>query len=552
MVFSNEEMLRRKNIDASIQPDGMSIHSNLDWEKHFTVVDATQRLDDYFAESYYNDKSFEDKYKVKKEIFDAELKRQIYAVGLRKQENQQVLADALHETMEIKGKSLLDNEQIHQLAYVYLGYAPAEILGVVRLMLLLDADKAKAVRVFKKLIQLSFVEVLQKTADSDTKLPFNILKREYLAKCENIEEKLDILLRYLYEELGNFDGNIEKEAVDYFVKRSSFVSVYQDSVTEQEVDKVRKPTYKWLKAHNKPKNFLELQAAPIAEEKLRLVSQLLGAMGYSTFFTENFNLEQRQVQALMAILDKNASAYNNDPESKNLLLYFCVAVHNIIEQLRAYSNSYINLSLQSEYREIEYAEKIKKAEQESAPLKKLLKERQSALNSMQLELDRMKNKELARLKEELEFQKELHKELEAKIASLEEMNGILEAEIDEQDTEVETELTAAVKPNSYVGKRLRELNIVVMGGHQIWQNRLKEIYPYFTFIDAENVNYDINITRNADFIFFNTLHCSHTLFYRVKANVNNGRKNNKEKLIFIGSNNLANFKEIVERAVAKG
>lgn len=75
MVFSNEEMLRRKNIDASIQPDGMSIHSNLEWEKHFTVVDATQRLDDYFAESYYNDKSFEDKYKVKKEIFDAELKR---------------------------------------------------------------------------------------------------------------------------------------------------------------------------------------------------------------------------------------------------------------------------------------------------------------------------------------------------------------------------------------------------------------------------------------------------------------------------------------------
>ena len=109
-----------------------------------------------------------------------------------------------------------------------------------------------------------------------------------------------------------------------------------------------------------------------------------------------------------------------------------------------------------------------------------------------------------------------------------------------------------MKPNSYVEKRLRELNIVVMGGHQIWQNRLKEIYPYFTFIDAENVNYDINITRNADFIFFNTLHCSHTLFYRVKANVNNGRKNNKEKLIFIGSNNLANFKEIVERAVAKG
>lgn len=552
MVFSNEEMLRRKNIDASINPDGMSIRSSLDWEKQFTVVNASQRCKDYFAENYYNDKSFEEKYKIKKELLDTELKRHIYAVGLRKEEEQQALADALHEAMAIKGKNLLENEIIHQLAYVYLGYTPSEILAVVKLMLLLDADKAKAVRVFKKLIQLRFVEVLERTADSDEKLPFEILKRDYLSKCENLEEKLDLIFRHLYEELGNLDGNIEKEAVDYLVKHSSFLSVYQDKATENEVDRVRKATYKWLKSQNKPKNFLELQSAPDAEEKLQLVSQLLCTMGYSTFFIKNFNLEQRQVQTLMAILDKHAAAYNNDQESKNLLLYFCFAVHNIIEQMRAYADSYINTSLQSEYREIEYAEKIKKAEHESAPLKELLQERQSALNSMQLELDRMKNKELVRLKEELEFQKELQKELEAKIASLEEMNAILEAGIDEQDAEAETEITADVKPNSYVERKLRELNVVVMGGHQIWQNRLKEIYPYFTFIDAENVNYDINITRNADYVFFNTLHCSHTLFYRIKANVNNGRKNNKEKLIFIGSNNLANFKEIVEKNVMKG
>lgn len=552
MVFSNEEMLRRKNIDASIQPDGMSIRTSLDWEKHFTVVDVAQRWHDYFAESYYNDKSFEEKYGFEKKIFDETLKRNIYSVFLENEENQQTLANALREVMVAKGKDLSSFYKTMPMIAVYMGYEPHVALAVVRLMTLLDSDKDKALRLFKKIMPRKLHEVLDATANSHEKLPFVILKRDYLGKCETIEEKLQLVMTYLYEEIGNFKGSVEKEAVDYFAKRSGFLSIYEDSVTEQEVDKVRKATHKWLKSQNKPENFLDLQAAPDAEGKLKLISQLLESMGYSTFFTENFNLEQREVQSLMAILDKNAAAYNNDPESKNLLLYFCFAVHNIIEQLRAYADEFINLSLQSAYREIEYAEKVKKAEHESAPLKQLLKERQSALNSMQLELDRMKNKELVRLKQELESQKQLQKELEAKIASLQEMNGILEAEIDEQDAEAETELTAAVQPNSYVEQKLRQLNIVVMGGHQIWQNRLKEIYPYFTFIDAENVNYDINITRNADFVFFNTLHCSHTLFYRVKANVNNGRKNNKEKLIFIGSNNLANFKEIVTRAVAKG
>ena len=79
--------------------------------------------------------------------------------------------------------------------------------------------------------------------------------------------------------------------------------------------------------------------------------------------------------------------------------------------------------------------------------------------------------------------------------------------------------------------------------------RLKEIYPYFTYIDSDNVSFDINITRNADIIFFNTLHCSHTLYYRIKNNVNNGRANNKEKIVLVSSNNLDYFKEIVSKTL---
>lgn len=84
-----------------------------------------------------------------------------------------------------------------------------------------------------------------------------------------------------------------------------------------------------------------------------------------------------------------------------------------------------------------------------------------------------------------------------------------------------------------------------MGCHQIWQNRLKELYPYFNYIDSDNVNFDINVTRNADIVLFNTLYCSHSLYYKMKNNVNNGRTENKNKVIYIGSNNFSYFRDLV-------
>lgn len=134
------------------------------------------------------------------------------------------------------------------------------------------------------------------------------------------------------------------------------------------------------------------------------------------------------------------------------------------------------------------------------------------------------------------------------------MNSILQNQLEEIESAAEDSSSDASNnyPSQYIENRLKSLNIVIMGGHQLWQNKLKEIYPYFNYIDADNINFDINITRNADYIFFNTLHCSHTLFYRIKNNVNNGRTNNKEKLIFVGSNNLGQFKDVVSKAVTEG
>lgn len=96
-------------------------------------------------------------------------------------------------------------------------------------------------------------------------------------------------------------------------------------------------------------------------------------------------------------------------------------------------------------------------------------------------------------------------------------------------------------------KLLRSKKILIMGGHVNWQNRIREVYPKLTYMDSDNVNFDVSILKNADYIFFNTLHCSHTLYFKVKDNLNAGRdkQEGKDKLIYINNNNVDVFTDIL-------
>ncbi len=96
-------------------------------------------------------------------------------------------------------------------------------------------------------------------------------------------------------------------------------------------------------------------------------------------------------------------------------------------------------------------------------------------------------------------------------------------------------------------KLLRSKKILIMGGHANWQNRIKEVYPKLTYMDSDNVNFDVTILKNADYIFFNTLHCSHTMYFKVKDNLNAGRdkQEGKDKFIYINNNNVDVFTDIL-------
>lgn len=196
-------------------------------------------------------------------------------------------------------------------------------------------------------------------------------------------------------------------------------------------------------------------------------------------------------------------------------------------------------------------EAIRRLKAKNTDLSGIIDQKQSELTTLHAEYEHLQHasaKEIAALQAELEEQKQLVEEMLQDNELLRQLNAKLEERVDALDTAEEEVEESPALPNSYVQGRLKNLNVLIMGGHQVWQNRLKELYPDFKYLDSDNVNYDINITRNADIVFFNTLHCSHTLYYRMKNNINNGRDERKNKVVYISSNNLEYFKEMVSKA----
>lgn len=196
-------------------------------------------------------------------------------------------------------------------------------------------------------------------------------------------------------------------------------------------------------------------------------------------------------------------------------------------------------------------EAIRRLKAKNADLSGIIEQKQSELTTLHAEYEHLQYasaKEIDALQAELEEQKQLVEEILRDNELLRQLNARLEERVDALDTAEDEEEESVALPNSYVQGRLKNLNVLIMGGHHVWQNRLKELYPDFKYLDSDNVNYDINITRNADIVFFNTLHCSHTLYYRMKNNINNGRDERKNKVVYISSNNLEYFKEMVSKA----
>lgn len=81
-------------------------------------------------------------------------------------------------------------------------------------------------------------------------------------------------------------------------------------------------------------------------------------------------------------------------------------------------------------------------------------------------------------------------------------------------------------------KDLKSVRIVILGGHEKWQTRMKEHLSEAIFIHADMINFDLSVIDDAQAIFIYANHLSHAIYYKL---INYARGN--KKIFYLSSQN---------------
>lgn len=75
--------------------------------------------------------------------------------------------------------------------------------------------------------------------------------------------------------------------------------------------------------------------------------------------------------------------------------------------------------------------------------------------------------------------------------------------------------------------------VVVIGGHEHWRSKMKEIFPEGLFLAGNNNNFDAAVLRNKRYIIFNTDILKHSSYYRIVKEKKKG-----QRILYVHGNNV--------------
>ncbi|WP_039230486.1 hypothetical protein [Clostridium haemolyticum] len=82
--------------------------------------------------------------------------------------------------------------------------------------------------------------------------------------------------------------------------------------------------------------------------------------------------------------------------------------------------------------------------------------------------------------------------------------------------------------------KLNEVKGVIIGGRNTLQQKLKNILTNWDLISVDTLNFDVDILKNADYIFLNVNVLSHAMYYKVTQITNKIDKD----IYFLNNNNI--------------
>jgi hypothetical protein len=89
--------------------------------------------------------------------------------------------------------------------------------------------------------------------------------------------------------------------------------------------------------------------------------------------------------------------------------------------------------------------------------------------------------------------------------------------------------------------------ILVLGGHENWQNRMKKVLPNTIFIKSEELNYDTSLIQNVELVYIYINYLNHGIYYKT---IGAAKRYNK-KIYYLNASNEKIILEEMYRAIRK-
>lgn len=255
---------------------------------------------------------------------------------------------------------------------------------------------------------------------------------------------------------------------------------------------------------------------------LTFLSNLLRGVGFYANM-KNHEITKDEGDKFICNFDRLYQQSGLPLENRELFKVVAVYCYSIIKEYRETRDNCLPQIEESIHYDIESIKK--EAQIQISEIKKNEKKLHNELNKKR-EMIQCLEQELAKARKEAE---NLQGELEKKSVNDHELIALREYIFNEKTkcNEDVNELSLDSKK-----KELAEKEVIIIGGHENWVTKMKQVFPEFLYISPDSTNRKIDFLKEPNkIIVFNTATNSHSLYYKVISVINN-----KNKLHYLNGN----------------
>ena len=297
-----------------------------------------------------------------------------------------------------------------------------------------------------------------------------------------------------------------------------------------------------------------------------ITTQIAGCVELLLYTSRLTLLTNEDILNICCIIDTYSDDWPNKEKFSELIFGVSYVIKELSINTTNYKNSYIQLLQDNLLKEIKRIDIEKSTPKDNVVIERLnssIDDLKNQLKEAQIKIQQLSNSIVERDKLIAEKQDILNN-LQLRFNKLEkeyqdiksELNSAIELNSLKDNTNVLMDLsitdgTSITPTDNEISELTKNKSIIIIAGHDIWQGKIKALFPNFLFVSMQNLNFDTTLLKNADLIILNTLYCSHSLFYRIKNNINIGRDVYKQRLVFLNNNNLDYLKILIQKYFTK-